>query len=192
MINIKTETKTKIIDKGANNLFRQLEIMGKDTVITAGIEEKNGSKLPMYKGEVDGEVPIAQYAYWQEEGTKKIPPRPFLKQTVSKRKKEFLNTTSTLMRNLSRGGSAPMLLEKQAMEITKWIKATIWTLSEPVNAPSTIRDKRRRGRGSRPLLDSKSMRDAVTSTVHLSKGPKDRKLRRIVNKINKDIMRMTP
>jgi len=197
LIKIHTQTKTRINDRGANNLFRQLEMMGKETVITAGIQAPEGLKLPEYKGEVDGKVPIAQYAFWQEYGTKRngtkhIPARPFLRQTVAAKQGVFLKQTMATMRKLSRGGNANVALNKQAMGITKWIKSTIWTLRKPSNDPSTLRRKRKAGRGSNPLIDSKSMRDSITSTVHLSKGPKYRKLRRTVNKINKEIMRMIP
>ena len=192
MIEITTKTKTKIKDRGANNLFRQLEMMGKETIITAGIQMPEGGKLPTYKGVTDGKVPIAQYAFWNEYGTKNIPSRPFLRKTVADRKDLFLKQSITNMKRLSRGGNAFAALNKQAMDISKWIKTTIWTLREPPNSPATLRKKRKLGRGSNPLIFSNSMRESITSTVHMSQGPKHRKLRRIVNKINKEVMRMVP
>ena len=192
MLKSRVETKTRIIDKGANNIFRQLEMMGDHTTITAGIQSPHGSRLPTYKGEVDGKTPIAEYADMNEYGTPTIPSRPFLRKTVAAKKDLFMTQSVANMRKLPKGGLASVFLKKQADTIAKWIKATIWTLRTPPNAPLTLRRKRRLKRGSNPLIFSGSMRDAVTATVHMSKGPKDRKLRRIINKINKATMRMKP
>lgn len=192
MIDIKVDTKTKIKDRGANNIFRQLEMMGNHTVITAGVQSPQGGMLPTYQGEVDGNTNIAEYAALNEYGTSKIPPRPFLRKTVADKKDLFLRQTVANMRKLPAGGSAAFFLQKQANSIAKWIKATIWTLRTPTNAPSTLRRKKRLKRGSNPLIFSGSMRDSITATVHMSKGPKDRKLRRIINKITKTAIRMKP
>ena len=167
-------------------------MIGRETVITSGVQLPQGAQLPMYKGSPDGDVNIAQYAYWNEYGTRRIPSRPFLRLTVAEKQGLFEKQTMVTMRKLARGGSAYILLNKQAMTITKWIKSTIWKLKMPANRPSTLRSKRKRGRGSNPLLDSKSMRDSITSTVHFDKGPKSRELRRAINKLNKEIMGMTP
>jgi hypothetical protein len=192
LIQIKTETKTKIRDRGANNLFKQTEKIGRETVITSGVQLPQGAKLPIYKGSPDGKVNIAQYAFWNEYGTKHMAARPFLRTTVLEKQALFEKQTMVTMRKLARGGSAFILLNKQAMSITQWIKTTIWKLKKPANRPATLRSKKKRKRGSNPLIDSKSLRDSITSTVHFDKGPNSRELRRVVNRLNKEIMGLTP
>jgi len=191
MIDIKTKTKTIVRDRGAKNLFRQLESLDGKT-ITAGIQSPWGSELPIFRGKVDGKVPIAQYAFWQEYGTKNIPARPFLRLTMETKKSKFQKDTATIMRKLSKGGKIDNLLLLQSAEISKWIKGTIHTLRTPPNSPSTLRWKKRLGRGSNPLIFSGTMKKAVTSTVRDSKVPGSRKLRRMINKINKEMMGLTP
>lgn len=190
-LHYEVKTKTKIIDRGANNLFRQLEMLGDGTSITSGIHMPEGGELPTYNGKVDGKTPIAQYAFWNEYGTRHIPPRPAFRLTVENRKKQFYRESMTDMKRLTRGGQVRDMLNTNAKKIATWIKTEIWKLRTPPNRPNTLAWKKKLGRGTNPLIFSGSMRNSVTSKVHENRV-KDRKLRRIVNKINRDIMRLTP
>lgn len=189
-INIRIKSKTKIIDKGANNIFRQTEALdGK--VITSGIHLPEGARVPTFKGKAYSKTPIAQYAYFNEYGTRNIPPRPFMSNTINKRLGQILRETVTDMRKLPRGGQADSFLKANADKIALWIKATIWTLRFPPNAPSTLKKKKRLGAGSNPLIFSGAMRNAVTSKVTSTSQVNMRKLRRVVNRINKEILGLT-
>ncbi len=191
MIKYGVDTKTIVKDHGAENIFRQIEALGKETVITSGIHQTEGAKLPTYNGKVDGKTPIVEYALYNEYGTKDIPSRPFLRQTVEKRKKQFARESEADMRRIVRGGSSKTMLEKNAKKIQKWIKATIWSMRTPPNAPATRRIKKRLGRGNNPLIFSNSMRESITSKVHKTKG-RSTKLRNIIGRINKSVMEMKP
>lgn len=102
-------------------------------------------------------VGMAQLAYWLEYGTNdgKIPPRPFFRNTVEKRSKEWLDfivkelkdTNLQIKKSINNLGS----------KIQGNLQKEIVDLQEPPNAPSTIKQKGR----SNPLIDTGEMRDSV-------------------------------
>jgi HK97 gp10 family phage protein len=189
-INIKIQSKTKIIDKGANNIFKQTEALdGK--IITSGIHLPEGARVPTFKGKAYSQTPIAQYAHYNEYGTRNTPSRPFMRSTMDKRLGQFLRESVTDMRRLPRGGNAESIIKTNSDKIARWIKATIWTLRYPLNADSTLKKKKKLGAGSNPLIFSGAMRNSITSKVMSPNTVNARKLRRIVNKINKEILGLT-
>lgn len=179
----KVTTTTKVIDKGANNLFKQLEMLD-GVVISSGIHEEEGSVVPTLNGKKYSDTPVAQYAFFNEYGTARIPARPFMQITVRDRQEQFARDSMTDMRKLARGSSTSELLQKNTEKLSNWFKATIWNLREPPNAASTLRIKKLAGAGSNPLLFTRTMRDSIKSIVHPSKIQSVGKLRRIINNIN--------
>ena len=185
------KTKTKIIDHGANNLFKQLEALN-GSVITTGIHEPESGMVPTVKGRVLSKTPLGNYAFYNEYGKGTTPARPFLRLTVKNRQVQFLKESMTDMKRLTRQGLISKILKDNANKLTKWTKATVWNLRTPPNTPATLAIKKRYGAGSNPLIFSGLLRDSITSKVHKPTLPNTRKLRRIINKINKEVLSMKP
>jgi hypothetical protein len=123
--------------------------------------------LPRWRGEVDGKTDIATYANMQEYGTRHIPARPFMRKTIEHNTRLFLKNTVASMRKIYNGhGTILGILIENAKSQDMWMKRMIVQLKKPPNSPSTLRRKRRRGRGSNPLIDSRSMHDAVSSHIN--------------------------
>jgi hypothetical protein len=191
-VELKSETLTK--DQGAQHILRQLEKIGNGVSITTGIHSPEGSMLPRYGGGVDGKVPIAQYAFWNEYGNRKakIPARPTFRPTVKMKKELFLLQTSLLIKRVHRGASVKAVLKLQGKRTRIWLKAAIWNKSSPANAPYTLFSKKKRGRGSNPLIDSGSMHNSITSKSQYPGGGNRKVLRNGLVKINNMVRRMKP
>ena len=171
---------TKFVDKGAKHILKEIDRVGQGIAVTVGIHSARGVQLPRFNGQIDGRVPIAQYAYWQEYGTVNIPPRPFLSSTMDDRAEQFGKSTAIGMRKLYRGQMGVKdLLKIQGQRIRKWTKSKIWTLRTPPNAIQYAAFKRRFGRGSNPLIYSDTMRSSITYKVQDS-GLPDPRLRKIL------------
>jgi hypothetical protein len=164
MLGLKLDTKTTYRDRGAGRLIRQIESMGHQTVIKSGILSEQGRKLPRFQGKVDGKVNIAKYAWWQETGTRNIPRRPFMSFTNKTRKGDFSLRTRKRLREVHRGRiTTDALLSRMGRDTKFWIQTSIRAIRTPANADSTLRNKRRRGTGSNPLIDSGSMLRSIRS-----------------------------
>lgn len=167
MLKIKFDSNTTVKDRGADHILRELDRIGRGVYVTTGIHQPEGSQLPRWRGEVDGQTAIATYANMQEYGTRHIPARPFMRKTIEHNTRLFLKNTMTGMRKIYNGhGSVLGLLIQNAKSQDMWMKRMIVQLKKPPNSPSTLRRKRRRGRGSNPLIDSGSMLNAVSSHIN--------------------------
>lgn len=162
---LKSETKTK--DRGAKHILKQIESIGKGASFTTGLHSPEGSMLPRSGGVVDGKVTIAQYAFWNEFGAPnaKIPARPTFGPLIRNHKAKFLKQTAAGMRRVYRGKTVGSLLTLQGKRARVWLRTAIWNLNSPANSSYTLNSKKRRGRGSNPLLDSGSMHNAISSKV---------------------------
>jgi HK97 gp10 family phage protein len=167
MLKIKFDSTTTVKDRGADHILREIDRIGRGVYVTTGIHQPEGSQLPRWRGEVDGKTAIATYANMQEYGTRHIPARPFMRKTIEHNTRLFLKNTAVGMRKIYNGhGSVLGLLIQNAKKQDMWMKRMIVQLKKPPNSPSTLRRKRRRGRGSNPLIDSRSMHDAVSSHIN--------------------------
>jgi len=166
MLKIKFDSKTTVKDRGADHILREIDRIGRGVWVTTGIHQPEGSMLPRWRGEKDGKTAIATYANMQEYGTRHIPPRPFMRKSIEANAKLHVKDTMAGMRAIYNGhGTVLGLLIKNAKRQDMWMKRMIVRLKSPPNSKSTLRSKRRRGRGSNPLIDSKSMHDAVSSDI---------------------------
>ncbi len=190
-ITLHSETITK--DRGAQHILRQLESIGNGVSVTTGLHSPEGSLLPRFGGVVDGKVPIAQYAFWNEFGNRKarIPARPTFGPTVKNKKNLFLLQTALLIKRVHRGTTVKAVLKLQGKRTKIWLKAAIWNKSSPANAPYTLLSKKKRGRGSNPLIDSGSMHNSITSKIQYMGGNR-KVLRNGLDKINGLVRRMKP
>jgi hypothetical protein len=167
---MKVRMSTRSRDRGAKKILEQLKLMGSGVSITTGIHNPQAQNFPRYKGKVDGKVPIGTYAAWQEFGNKKLPPRPFLAPTVKNKAAEFTRGTRAEMLKLYNGSATiKSILTTQGKLTKKLVKDKIMNLKRPSNTPSTRHHKKRLGRGTNPLIYSKSMYNSISSKSHMSK-----------------------
>ena len=101
---------------------------------------------------------VAQVAYWNEYGTTLSPPRPFFRNAIKDKSKEWLELfretqfkTKDMFKSLSIVGT----IAKDD------IFTSITDLSSPPNAPYTIKKKG----SSNPLIDTGLMRNSVSYEI---------------------------
>ena len=193
MFKIKFGSNTRVKDRGADHILREIDRIGRGVHITTGVHQPEGSQLPRWRGEKDGNTAIATYANMQEFGTRQIPPRPFMKKTLEVNMRLYQKNTVAGMRAIYNGhGTVRMLLGKNAERQTAWMKQMIVRLKSPGNSATTIRRKRRRGRGTNPLIDSGSMHKAISSKIKYPGAGKIFSLRKMLNKAEKSLRRIKP
>lgn len=99
-------------------------------------------------------INVAQVAFNNEYGTDKIPPRPFMRNTIADKKKDWIAMVAPLVRRV---GSEKAML--QLGEVIKGdIVFTILNFTNPPNAPVTIQ---RKG-FDKPLVDTAQMSRSIT------------------------------
>jgi hypothetical protein len=192
MLKLKISTRSQ--DKGAKKILQQLKSMGSGVSITTGIHSPQAGNLPRYKGKVDGKVPIGIYARWQEFGNKKIPPRPFLGPTVKGKANAFNRGTRSELLKLYNGTTTIKgILNSQGKLTRKWVKERIIAVNRPANSPSTLVQKKRLGRGTNPLIYSRSMLNSITSKSHMARtsgsGGGGHMLEKLMMKAEKSFMK---
>lgn len=146
--------KSKVVTKTIANNWNKVEslIRGSGTRIQVGILKGSGS--------VDGAT-IADIAFWNEFGTKRIPERPFLRSTYAEQKKTVLTKMVKAMQKTLKGGNLATEFGKVGQWYEDRVKETITNLSDPPNAESTKRIKK----SSNPLIDTGRMRATVRHEV---------------------------
>ena len=103
-------------------------------------------------------IKVAQVAYWNEYGTSMIPPRPFFRNAIKEKSKEWLNLIqSTQLKTKDMGET----LATVGTESSSDISDSITNLSTPPNVKSTIAQKG----SSNPLIDTGFMVKSVTYRV---------------------------
>lgn len=167
---LKVKISTRSRDRGAKKILQQLKSMGSGVSITTGIHNPQAGNLPRYKGKVDGHTQIGIYAHWQEFGKGRIPARPFLAPTVKNKAAAFTRGTRAELLKLYNGTTTIKgILNSQGKLTRKWVKEKIISVQRPANTPLTLRQKKRLGRGTNPLIYSRSMYNSITSKSHMSR-----------------------
>lgn len=127
----------------------------------------NKSKLSVgfFKGQMvksgNKDIPQAQIAYWNEFGTGdgKIPPRPFMRLSIEKNNKNWLNFTKKAL--LKNNLEIKKTINQLGLLMVGDIQKEITDLRTPPNAESTIKKKG----SSNPLIDTGLMRNSVKHKV---------------------------
>ena len=90
---------------------------------------------------------VAQYAAYNEFGTTKIPPRPFLRPTMEERQEEWTEAVKGSVSSSLKGGqfNNRSILELIGEGAVKDVKARIMSNVPPPNAPSTVARKKAKG-----------------------------------------------
>ena len=108
------------------------------------------------------EVDMCDIAAWNELGTETIPSRPFLRDSVDKRKSELSAVKQRQFKRLVNGETAKAVLKEIGEYQVRAVRKEITDGDFVPNAESTIRKKSKRGkRGDHPLIDTGQMRASV-------------------------------
>lgn len=154
------QVETKVIDRGEKRFKAQLmNLSGSfvDTGFFGGIKRDEGSP-----------VSIAEYAFYNEMGARDpkrnwtLPERSFIRSVIDANGKKYQLFLNEKLMDIAFGKTtAERVLKTLGIRIEGDIKKKITELMEPPNAPSTIARKK----SSNPLIDSGTMRNAVTHKV---------------------------
>ena len=105
---------------------------------------------------------VIDIAIWNEFGTRRIPERPFMRNTVRNHRTRYLTILRSSASRIVMGlTTLPVVLNKLGIQVQGDIQDEITTFRDPPNAPSTIKAKG----SSNPLIDIGTMRQSVTWIV---------------------------
>lgn len=131
--------------------------------ISAGLKRAGTLKVGFFSESTypDG-TPVAAVAFWNDMGTRTIPPRPFFRNMVAGKSKGWPNA---IVANLKATGyDTQRTLEIVGMGIRDQLKQAIRDTKTPPNAPSTIA---RKG-FDKPLTETVLMTDSAGFKVAMS------------------------
>lgn len=117
----------------------------------------------------DDGVPVAQVAIYNEYGTSRIPPRPFMRPTVESKKGEWARTTGKVVSQVLRGKmSAEQGMTLVAQKAAGDIRQTITQVFEPELSPVTVllRQWRKEGKD----ITGKTVGDASRAVAEGQRG----------------------
>lgn len=141
-------------DLGLNRILSDVDRLS-NASIDAGILSTNNRTM-------DDGTTVAEYAFFNEIGTKNIPARPFIASTSDNKGIEW---DGLIRRGFKRvlAGNLPIehFFVGIGQRVVGDIKKTITNLSNPPNKPSTIARKK----SSNPLIDTGLMRQLVAFEV---------------------------
>jgi len=126
---------------------RQVEAMLKD--LQKGLTSRcKGARAGYFAGDINADgVSLANIAIWNEFGTNRIPPQPFLRNAQKKANSRARNIVKN---RLDEGTNVKELCTELAVMMTDEIKKSIRTGEWKPNAQST----KKRKHGSKPLIDT--------------------------------------
>lgn len=111
----------------------------------------------------DAHERIAPYAACNEFGTARIPPRPFMRNTLERERENWIRNVGAALAN---GLSPEQALELVGTRMAEAIQTTIKSNLPPPNAPSTIRRKNREEAGrAGTLVDTGALLKSITHQV---------------------------
>ena len=117
----------------------------------------------------DDGVPVAQVAIYNEYGTSRIPPRPFMRTTVESQQGEWARTTGKVVSQVLRGKmSAEQGMTLVAQKAAGDIRQTITQVFEPELSPVTVllRQWRKEGKD----ITGKTVGDAARAVAEGQRG----------------------
>lgn len=108
------------------------------------------------------EQDVLNKAFWNEYGTERIPPRPFMRNSLKKNLKKYKRFIKTKLSRITLlRTQQTTVLNKLGLMAQGDIQTEIRVLNKPINAASTVRQKG----SSNPLIDTGEMRQAVTYEI---------------------------
>ena len=159
---------TRVIDRGWKRIQKEMkEIHGsyvKIGVISGG-GEKRYKKHKDVSGKKEGSnVDIARLAAIHEYGlpSKRIPSRPFIKQSFDKNKRKIKSKTESLLKNIYQGSKTTKgALDTLGLFHQGNTRKIFTEGSFRANKPSTVKEKG----SSRPLIDTGRLRQSIDYEV---------------------------
>lgn len=121
-----------------------------------GIGFQHGKKVHSAKNGGEA-LDMAQIAAFNEFGTSKSPPRPFLRMTVDNNQEKIAKFVEKETKRIASGASSEQVLNKLGAFGVGLVQETIGSGSFTPNAPSTVAMKG----SSHPLIDTGQMRQSV-------------------------------
>lgn len=103
---------------------------------------------------------VASVAFWNEYGTERVPPRPFMRTTVAQKKQAWIDLVVQLVP--IHGGRLSLL--KLGERIQGDLVFSILNFTDPPNAPYTIKKKG----FNKPLVDTAQMSRSVSYELESS------------------------
>lgn len=144
----------KVTISGGTRWKAYLERLAKKVEVRAGVMEDATTD--------EGER-VAEYAAYNEFGTSRVPPRPFMRKTLERERENWIRGVGGLLRN---GRSPDEALELVGTRMAEDIQKTIMSNMAPANAPSTIRRKNRAEAGrAGTLVDTGALVKSITHQV---------------------------
>ena len=141
-----------IILKDSESLFEKLRGLGKRNVYVG---------FPAGSGGYEDGVTVAQVAAWNEFGTRNMPSRPFMRDTVNLNKAEVKRTFDEAAKAILNGSTEDRELEKIGVLAKAMMQKQITDGGYAPDAPSTVRKKG----SSHPLIDTGQMRQSVNYVI---------------------------
>ena len=150
------------VDKGYASLRARLP---GGALLTVGVHADDGQA----PADGDASVTIADVAIWNEFGTYRAPPRPFIRLYVDTQESRILGMIGAATRQVMQGKmTKEVALDRLGLKMVGEIQRAItvgYFGAYPENAPATIRKK-----GSEtPLVDTGQLRSAIRHRVVFSK-----------------------
>ena len=111
---------------------------------------------------------IAEYAYWNEFGTKNIPPRPFFRNAISDNSDTWAKSISSQLKTM--GVTDKNVVAKALRRTGKLMRSDIQqSISKGGFKPLKPATIKRKGKAT-PLVDTGDMRNAISYKVTNSRG----------------------
>lgn len=145
----------KDIDKGLKKFIRELQ-EAKTLEVVIGVHE----------GDTNSGLSIAEYAAYNEYGTKNTPSRPFMRESFDENSSRISKDIDTRYRQVQAGKlDIRSALSLVGLRHTKDIQKKIGSSMAPANSPATIAIK-----GSdRTLIDTGAMINSIRHVVRAAK-----------------------
>lgn len=130
----------------------------------AGLASQSSGSLKVRVGifesaKYEDGTPVAAVAFWNEYGTARIPPRPFIRNTVAAHKDEWPRQAAAILQ--ANGGDMRQTLALLGEGVKGQIVETIQNFKQPANAPATVRKKG----FDKPLIDRGTLWRSIGSEI---------------------------
>lgn len=104
-------------DKGLKHILKQAEKLGrKESYVTVGVHKD--ATYP------DG-LKVAQNAFWQHEGTRTIPARPFIRKALKTEKEDFTKKEIELLNKILEGKEVDVFLKGLGFNVEQAIRRAL-------------------------------------------------------------------
>lgn len=145
-------------DMGYDDLVKALANLSADPHVLVGVREEAGAEVPP-----GSDATIAEYATYNEFGMG-VPERSFLRSTVDRNEKVYVDALATACGKVLDGGDVDTAFGRVGLQAARDVQQTIRDFSDPPNAASTIRQKG----SSSPLEDTGRLRQSIDHEVRTS------------------------